>query len=264
MIYQSIRYEVKGPAAWITLNRPGALNSIDGAMLVEVPDAIAKADQDDAVHGIILTGAGRAFCAGADLKNLLGIIERKDSEEIRKFFQAALDLFISIIKCRKPVIAAVNGVAAAGGIEFIQACDLVYAVEDAKIGDAHVNFGVIPGGGGTINLPRKIGPTRAKELLFTGDLLPARQLMEWGLINDVVADQEALYERVSKLVEKIASKSPLVIRRMKELVDDGLDAPLDRALAMEVRAWEAHGQSQDLAEGLNAFVEKRIPNYTGK
>ena len=251
MIYQSIRYEVKGPAAWITLNRPGALNSIDGAMLVEVPDAIAKADQDDAVHGIILTGAGRAFCAGADLKNLLGIIERKDSEEIRKFFQAASDLFISIIKCRKPVIAAVNGVAAAGGIEFIQACDLVYAVEDAKIGDAHVNFGVIPGGGG-------------KELLFTGDLLPARQLMEWGLINDVVADQEALYERVSKLVEKIASKSPLVIRRMKELVDDGLDAPLDRALAMEVRAWEAHGQSQDLVEGLNAFVEKRIPNYTGK
>lgn len=263
MSFESILYEQKGAAGWITFNRPEALNAIDNAMLSEIPAAIAKADADPNLRVIVITGAGRAFCAGADLKHMRDLIESQDGTLIHNFFAKARELFKCISHCSKPVIAVVNGVAAAGGIEFILACDLVIAAESARIGDAHANFGVIPGGGGTVNLPRKIGVSRAKHLLFSGDLLPARILCDWGLVNQVVEDAE-LAMATDEWVAKLASKSPLVLRRMKQLVDDGFEAPRDVALRLETAAWEAHGKSEDVKEGLAAFAEKRAPNYSGK
>ena len=263
MSYKSILFEIKNGAAWITLNRPDALNAIDAHMLEEVPEAVAKAGQDENVRCVVLTGQGRAFCAGADLKNLRGILGRHEGNEIHGFFSKARVLFESVAQCPKPVIAAVNGVAAAGGIEFILACDLVIAAQTARIGDAHANYGVIPGGGGTVNLPRKIGVNRAKQLLFTGDLLPAATLCDWGLVNQVVED-DSFRVVVEEWAAKLASKSPLVLRRMKQLVEDGLEAPRDVALRMETAAWEAHGKCEDVVEGLDAFVEKRRPIYKGR
>ncbi len=256
-------YEVRDRTAWITLNRPDDLNCIDGDVARETALAVEAAEADDGVRALVFTGAGRAFCAGADLKYVLGILTGGDPEEIRRFMAEASALFTRIAECEKPVIAAVNGIAAAGGCELILACDLAIAVEGARIADAHANYGLLPGGGGAARLPRKIGPTRAKYLLYTGEFVAAETLRDWGLLNDVVPADE-LVGAVEALAAKITAKSPLVIRRMKHLVDDGLDSALAVALRAETKAWEAHAQAEDFKEGLTAFSEKRAPDYKGR
>ena len=142
-------------------------------------------------------------------------------------------------------------------------CDLVLAVRSAKIGDAHANYGLLPGGGSSVRLPRKIGPTRAKYLLFTGEFVPAADLVAPGLVNEVVEDRE-LIKAVERLVAKLAAKSPLVLRRMKALVDDGLEQPSATALRLEILASEVHAHSHDMKEGLAAFEEKRKPHFIGR
>lgn len=263
MSYSCILYQTRDRAAWITLNRPDDLNAIDDVLANELCAAIEAAETDDEVRVVVLTGAGRAFCAGADLKHVHGILTGGDPETIRRFMRWARNAFARVADCEKPLIAAVNGVAAAGGCELILACDLVIAAESATIGDAHANFGLLPGGGGAARLPRKIGPARAKYLLYTGEFLPAATLRDWGLVNDVVPDGE-LMAAVEALVAKLTAKSPLVLRRMKALVDDGLDSSLDAALRLETKIWEGHATAKDFAEGLAAFNEKRAPVYTGR
>ena len=258
-----VLYEVRGRTAWITLNRPDDLNCIDADVAREILLAVEAAEADNDVRALVFTGAGRAFCAGADLKYVLGILTGQDPEEVRRFMSNARDLFARIAECEKPVIAAVNGIAAAGGCELILACDLAIAVEGAKIADAHANYGLLPGGGGAARLPRKIGPARAKYLLYTGEFVAVETLRDWGLINDVVPADRLIGE-VEALTAKITAKSPLVIRRMKDLVDDGLDSSLRAALRGETKAWEAHALAEDLKEGLTAFSEKRAPDYKGR
>jgi len=263
MSYSRIIYETRDRAAWITLNRPDDLNCIDDTLAEELCEAIAQAESDDEARVVVLTGAGRAFCAGADLKHVHGILSSGNPETIRRFMRFARNAFARVADCEKPLIAAVNGIAAAGGCELILACDLVIAAESATISDAHANFGLLPGGGGAARLPRKIGPARAKYLLYTGEFLPAATLCEWGLINEVVPDAE-FKGAVEALVAKLTAKSPLVLRRMKALVDDGLDGSLEAALRAETKIWEGHATAADFAEGLAAFTEKRVPNYTGR
>ncbi|MHA1537121.1 MAG: enoyl-CoA hydratase/isomerase family protein [Alphaproteobacteria bacterium] len=258
-----ILYEIRGRTAWITLNRPDALNCIDSDVSREILLALEAAEADDDVWALVFTGAGRAFCAGADLKYVLGILMGEDAEEIRRFMAGARQLFTRIAECEKPVIAAINGIAAAGGCELILACDLAIAAEGVTIADAHANYCLLPGGGGSARLPRKIGPARAKYMLFTGEFVAAETLRDWGLINEVVP-ADKLTETVEKLVAKITGKSPLVIRRMKELVDDGLDSSLAVALRAETKAWEAHARAEDFKEGLTAFSQKRAPDYKGR
>jgi enoyl-CoA hydratase/carnithine racemase len=256
-------YEIRGRTAWITLNRPDDLNCIDGDLAREMVLAVEAAEADDEVRALVFTGAGRAFCAGADLKYVLGILTGEDPEEIRRFMAGAREMFTRIAECEKPVIAAINGIAAAGGCELILACDLAIAGEGVTIADAHANYGLLPGGGGSVRLPRKIGPARAKYLLYTGEFLAAETLRDWGLINAVVPADKLVGE-VEALAAKITAKSPLVIRRMKHLVDDGLDSALAVALRAETKAWEAHAWAEDFKEGLTAFSEKRQPDYTGR
>jgi enoyl-CoA hydratase len=263
MSYSCIIYETRDRAAWITLNRPDDLNCINDVLANELCAAVAEAERDEDVRVVVLTGAGRAFCAGADLKHVRGVLESGDPETIRRFMAWARDAFARVAACEKPLIAAVNGIAAAGGCELILACDLVIAAESATMGDAHANYGLLPGGGGAARLPRKIGPTRAKYLFYTGEFLPAATLRDWGLVNDVVPDGE-LMSAVEALAAKLTAKSPLVLRRMKTLVDDGLESSLEAALRLETTVWEGHATSKDFAEGLAAFVEKRTPNYTGR
>ena len=155
-----------------------------------------------------------------------------------------------------------RGLALAGGLELVLCCDLVVAAESAKIGDAHANYGLIPGGGGSVRLPRKIGPTRAKYLMYTGEFLDAAALERMGLVNQVVPDA-ALEETVAALAARLGEKSPLGLKLMKQLTDDGLEQPKDAALRNELMAIAVHSRSQDWAEGLAAFTEKRKPNFTG-
>ena len=180
-----------------------------------------------------------------------------------RFLESVLVVMARLETCPRPVIAALNGLTLAGGLELVLCCDLVLAARSAKIGDAHANFGLLPGGGSSVRLPRKIGPTRAKYLLYTGEFLPAEDLVAAGLVNEVV-DDAGLVPAVERLVAKLAGKSPLVLRRMKALVDDGLEQPKSTALKLELLASELHTHSHDMKEGLAAFEEKRKPSFLGR
>lgn len=256
-----IIYETRNETAWIYLNRPNDFNAIGRDILLGLVDAIEKVEQDPAIKVVVLSGKGKAFCAGANLKELLDDINHPQPGE-----KGLLDfcelLFPKLEKLSKPLIVALNGVTAAGGLELAMCADFVIASEKAKIGDAHANFGVLPGGGGAVKLPRKIGVSRAKYLLFTGEFISAEEMKDYGLVQEVV-EAEELEARVQEIADKLSEKSPLVLRKMKELVADGLEQPLDIALKQELLALKVHTRSYDLSEGLAAFTEKRKPNFKG-
>jgi len=258
MSFETIIYEVRGGAAWITLNRPEALNAISPAMIRELGQALDRAQDEPGLRAVVLGARGRAFCAGADLKAL-----KEAGEDNARFLDDVLAIMNRLERFRLPVIAAVNGMALAGGLELLLCCDLVVAAQSAKIGDAHANYGLLPGGGGSVRLPRKIGPTRAKYLMFTGEFVPAADLVAAGLVNEVVPDGE-LGAAVERLVGKIATKSPLGLRRMKALVDEGMDQPSEVALRAEILVGELHARSFDMQEGLAAFDAKRRPRFEGR
>lgn len=259
---EQIVSEIKHGAMWITLNRPHAMNSITPEILQGIDKALDEATTRSDLRAVVLTGTGRAFCAGADLKYVQG--QTSDgSDGTNQFLNAVLATMNRLERFPMPVIAAVNGMALAGGLELVLCCDLVIAARSATLGDAHANYGLLPGGGGSVRLPRKIGPTRAKYLLYTGEFVLAEALLASGLVNAVV-DDEALPAAVEALVAKLATKSPLGLRRMKALVDDGLEQPMESALRLELLASEAHAYSADMKEGLAAFNEKRQPVFVGR
>ena len=259
--YSNIVYERRGAGAWIRLNRPEALNALSFGLARELGDALAKARGDDAVRALVLTGTGRAFCAGADLKEVAEMQARAKPGD-PDFMDVVTVLFGDLRAFPKPVVAAVNGLALAGGMELVMACDLVFAAESARIGDAHANFGVFPGAGGAAVMPRRIGLNRAKWLLFTGEHLSAREMMDMGLVNRVTADAE-LESAVDAFVGKLAQKSPAVLRRMKEVANRSLDLSQQAALTDELLNLRDHTRSYDMQEGLAAFREKRKPAFRG-
>lgn len=263
MAYETIKIEQRGGVAWITLQRPEAMNSLSPQLVEELAAALDQAERDPEVRALAITGSPPAFCAGADLKFIGSEVGVAFGDALAAFLERVGSVFNAIEDSPLPTIAAVNGLALAGGLELVLCCDLVVAAESAKIGDAHANYGLLPGGGSSARLPRKIGPTRAKYLLFTGDFLPAGDLVECGLVNRVVADDE-LESSVQEIAAKIASKSPLATRRVKQLVADAVDQPLHSALRQEISAITVHTQSADMREGLAAFNEKRQPNFSGK
>ncbi|MEO8560119.1 MAG: enoyl-CoA hydratase/isomerase family protein [Rhodospirillales bacterium] len=254
--------ERKDAVLWLTLNRPAAMNAVSPALMGLLDSAVAQAETDATIRCVVITGAGKAFCAGADLK---AVRSELGSEEggIARFLKFAASVMSRIEALPKPVIAAVNGLALAGGLEIVLACDLVLAAQSAKLGDAHINFGLLPGGGSSVRLPRKLGVNRAKYLLYSGDALPAAEFVACGFVQQVVAD-DTLIAATEKLALKLASKSPLALRRIKQLVAGALDQPQEMALAMELLASEAHAHSHDLQEGLAAFAERRAPSFTGR
>jgi enoyl-CoA hydratase/carnithine racemase len=261
MHYETIQFKRRGAGAWIILDSPKNMNSVSSTMLVELESVLIECEKDSTIKVVVLTGTGSAFCAGADLKNVLSSLN--NTEPGTKDFLDMFDQVAGLLrKMPKPVIAAVNGLALAGGLELVMCCDIVFAAESAKIGDAHSNFGVFPGAGGAAVLPKKIGLNRAKYLLFSGDFLSAAEMEKVGLVNKVVADGQ-LVEEVENFVEKLAAKSPLVLRRMKEVANASVDQTQDAALRHEMLHLRQHVRSYDLAEGLKAFSEKRKPEFKG-
>lgn len=255
-----VYHEVRDNALWVTLNRPDAMNAINDGVVDGLAAALDAATADTTIRCLVIRAEGRAFCAGADLKS----VQQKTAQgTMGAFTDRLLDVLNRIEAFPRPVIAAVNGLALAGGLELVLCCDLVIAAESAKLGDAHANYGLIPGGGGSVRLPRKIGPTRAKYLMYTGAFLDAAELERMGLVNLVVPD-DALDETAATLAARLAEKSPLGLKLMKQLTDDGLEQPKETALRNELMAIAVHSRSQDWAEGLAAFTEKRKPKFTGR
>lgn len=261
--FEAIRLERRGAVAWIYLNRPDAMNSMSPQMVGEIGAALDAVEADRTVRCLVITGTGRAFCAGADLKAVKSLGDQAGQEDaMRAFLAGATGLLRRIELLPLPVIGAVNGLALAGGLETVMVCDLVVAADTAKFGDAHAKYGLLPGWGGSVRLPRKIGANRAKQLMYTAEHVPAATMAQWGLVNEVVPAAE-LENAVQALASRITDKSPLGLRRMKELVDAGLEQPIDVALRNERTMVEAHSTSHDRREGLAAFADKRKPDFNG-
>lgn len=254
----SVSFEMKEQVGWITLERPKAMNALTREMVEDITVKLFEWQHANTVRVVVVTGSGAAFCAGADLKQA-GDAVRPGQKD---YLDVIVDFFNLLRAFPKPVIAAVNGLALAGGLEAVMCCDLVVAGKSARFGDAHSNFGVFPGGGGAAILPRKVPANVAKYLLFTGDSLPAEDMQRFGLVNEVVADAE-LTERAQALGEKLAAKSPIVLARMKRVANEAADKSTRDALRDEELELRNHQRSWDIQEGLAAFVEKRKPQFRG-
>jgi len=262
MAYTTIIVEKNDGWAKVMLNRPKVMNAINTQMRQELRQALEDAEKDENIRVIVLTGSKRAFSPGADLKEMrayAGDIFTYEHDNTRAFHS----LFNFIQNLRKPVIAVISGFALAGGLEMALACDLIVAAEDAKIGDQHANFGIIPGGGGTQRLPRIIGLRKALELMLTGDWLSGKEAEAIGLINKA-APSDQLEETYMKYVNKLKMKSPLAAARIKRLAWATQDVDLRNGLEMEITTSCNHFMSEDMKEGVNAFNEKRAPNYKGR
>jgi enoyl-CoA hydratase len=261
MNYQHIIYEKRNQAGWIYLNREKDMNSLSSIMLTEITDVLTAAEKDDDVRVLVLIGKGKAFCAGADLKEVLGGFGQKKGPE-PDFLDKAQQATNKLRHFSKPVIGALNGLTLAGGLEVAMCCDVIIAAESAKIGDAHSNFGMFPGAGGAAILPRKIGLNRAKYLLFTGEFISASEMKEFGFVNQVVPDGE-LEKTVEALTKKLTAKSPLSLKLMKHVANQSLDQTEEAALQQEFLTLRDYKTSYDIEEGLKAFGEKRKPEFKG-
>ena len=267
MSYETIRLEMRDPpppaVACITLNRPAALNALTAAMAYEFHGAVNEARERGA-RAIILTGAGRAFCAGGDLREMQKIAEKEG--RLEAFFDEPLKLLHGCIRLVRetplPVIAAVNGVAAGAGCNFALACDLVIAAESASFNEAFVKIGLSPDCGGTFILPRLVGLKRAAELLMTGDTVSAGRAAELGMINRVVADDQ-LMDEAHKLAARLATAPTAALGRIKELLERSATNDYGAQLDLEHKAQLLSGQTKDFKEGVAAFIEKRPPKFQG-
>jgi enoyl-CoA hydratase/carnithine racemase len=254
---------IDGPVGWIRLNRPEAMNAMSPDMKSGIDSAITRLEADANVRVAIITGEGRAFSAGGDLKGFKSMVVAKANEAFLANLRESMRVFRRIETSRLPFIAAVNGFAVAGGLELILCCDIVLAAESAQIGDGHLKFGVVPGAGSSVRLPRKIPENVARMLLLTGKLFPASRWREWGLVDEVHADA-ALLPEAEKLARHIGALSPLGLASVKKLVLEGLEKPVEKALADEIDAMGDYIKSADFLEGLTAFAEKRKPAFTGR
>jgi enoyl-CoA hydratase len=260
MSFKHLIVEHRGRVSWVYLNRPQALNAISYECMRELRQAWTELRAREDTRVIVVSGKGRGFCAGADLTDAPSATERPGPQA--PFLEEGAKMEEVLLALPKPVIAAVNGVCCGGGLELAMMCDFIVAAASAKIGDAHANFGALPGGGATVRLPRIVGVNWARYLMYTGDLFPAAEMAAIGLVNRVVEDAQ-LESEVQGLAEKIASKSPLSLKRMKMLINAGIDMPADLAMKMEKLVSAEHMRSNDAAEGGRAFKEKRKPEFRG-
>jgi enoyl-CoA hydratase len=257
-----ILFERRVRVAHVKLNRPDTLNAITLSMLDRLEAILEEIEKDSTLCAVIVAGSDRAFSAGADLKDLAED-ERGISRSGEGSFPARLtNVLYKLERCPIPVIAAVRGWALAGGLEIVLCCDLVIAGQSAKFGDAHAKYGLLPSGGSSVRLPRRVGMTRAREMMFTGDWFTATAMRDGGLISRVVGDEEVDAE-ANRLAERLADRSPVGLRRMKSLLLRNANPGIGEGLAAEQREWASHAASEDMREGLAAFRERRTPRFTG-
>jgi len=252
--------EEKDGIAVLTLNRPEVMNSFNFALLNSLKEQVDALKFNTNVRVVIITGADRkAFCAGADLKERTTF----DELQVKEFIFTIRNLFTSIEHLNKPVIAAINGVALGGGTELALACDIRIAAMNASMGLTETRLAIIPGAGGTQRLPRLIGRGKAKELIFTGRRVDAREALQIGLVNQIY-DPESLLTECQKMAAMICETGPIAIEQAKYAINYGLETDLHTGLGIESNAYWVTIPTEDRLEGLAAFQEKRKPVYKGK
>lgn len=243
--------------ALIELNRPKELNALNLQLMQELKEALKELDQDDSVRVIVLTGNEKAFAAGADIKQMANktAVDMLQTDQFSTWDQ--------IRKTRKPLIAAVSGFALGGGCELAMTCDMIVASESSKFGQPEIKIGVMPGAGGTQRLTKAIGKARAMEMVLTGKFIDAEEALSFGLINKVVPTEIYLAEAMN-LAKEIASMSPIATMLAKEAVNRSFETQLDEGLHFERKNFYLTFSSEDQKEGMQAFIEKRRPEYKGK
>lgn len=258
MAYETLVVDIADHVALIRLNRPEALNALNSVMLRELAEALAAADQSDKVRCIILTGSDKAFAAGADIKEMAekGFVDTFTGD----LFGSDID---AILRVRKPIIAAVAGYALGGGCELAMMCDFIIAADTAKFGQPEINLGVIAGIGGTQRLTRFVGKSKAMEMHLTGRFMNAEEAERSGLVSRIVPAKKLLDE-AREAADKIAAKSMLSVMAAKEVVNRSYESTLREGLLFERRVFQSLFATEDQKEGMNAFLEKREPQFRDK
>jgi enoyl-CoA hydratase len=254
-----VRFEVDGPVATLTVDRPDALNALNADVLSEIKSAVEEAASTDGVRCMVVTGAGKAFVAGADIASMKSM----GPDEAKRFAEEGHRTLNMIESLPCPVIAAVNGFALGGGCELALACDFIYASEKAKLGQPEVKLGVIPGFGGTQRLARRVGVAMARELVYTGAMLNADEALRIGLVNRVVAPDELL-GAAHATATTIAEMGPLAVTAAKRAILEGEDRQLEEANAREIDLFAGCFSSEDQKEGMDAFLAKRKAEFKGR
>ena len=268
--YEFVEYAADADShiARVTLNRPERLNALNDQIQLEVTDALTQAESDDDVRVVIITDAGRAFCAGGDLNDLGGSSDGNgagwtsgNADEVRRSFRSAQGMILGVQRCEKPVIAMVNGVATGAGLDLACACDIRIGTARSRFMSAYVRIGLFPGFGGTWLYPRTLGSLgRAAEMLFTGDFLEADEAYRLGFLNRLV-DEEELESTTISMAERIAAGPPIAIRLSKLMLYKGLEFDLETAMKMATAGETITLTSQDHVEGVTAFRQKRAAEY---
>ncbi|MET7733009.1 enoyl-CoA hydratase-related protein [Streptomyces sp. NPDC005402] len=263
MPVSEVLHTVEGQVSYVTLNRPEVLNALAPGQRDRLIELLAQASADPNVRAVVLTGTGRGFCAGADLRGGATTSDPVPGDVARVIRLGAQRLIAAVLDCEKPVIAAVNGTAAGIGAHLALACDLVLAAESARFVEVFVRRGLVPDGGGAYLLTRLLGPQRAKELMFFGDALHAADAERLGLVNRVVPDEE-LDKTAREWATRLATGPTRALALTKQLVNASLDTDRTTAFAAEAAAQEINMTTTDAKEGVASFVERRSPEYRGR
>ncbi len=260
MEYKNTLYEKSEGLATISVNRPEALNAINKETIMEILSHLDNAKRDESVRVIAITGAGdRSFSAGADMQVWKDI----DPLGAREFSRLGQRMCEEIEALEKPVIAAINGYALGGGLELAMACDIRIASEKARLGQTEIKWGILPGWGGTQRLPRFVGKGVAKEMIFTGKMISAKDAEQLGLVNKVVPPDQ-LESALKELANELVNKPPVGVKMVKELINSSLEIPLAVGVVHESECFGVIASTEDFKEGLSAFLEKRKPKFKGK
>lgn len=241
----------------LTLNRPEVLNALNREMAEEIVSALEHFDQDDSVRVIVITGSGKAFAAGADISEMVN----DDAISLELLNQFAVWDRISLIK--KPVLAAVHGFALGGGFELALSCDLIFASEQVQLGFPEIKLGVMPGAGGTQRLTKSMGKAKALEWLWTGDTMGAKEALQYGVINRIIPE-EVLLDETLAFAEMLTKQAPLSLRLIKEAVNKAVDTSIYEGMQFERKNFYLLFSSFDQKEGMQAFLEKRLPKFEGR
>jgi enoyl-CoA hydratase len=258
MAYQNIIVETRGPVGLIRLNRPQALNALNAALMDELTAAVDAFEADDAIGCLVITGSEKAFAAGADIKEM----------QSKTYMDVYKEDFITrnwerVTRCRKPVIAAVAGYALGGGCELAMMCDFILAADNAKFGQPEINLGTIPGAGGTQRLTRFVGKSKAMEMCLTGRMMDAEEAERSGLVSRIVPKDQLLDEAI-KVATKICEQSRPAVMIAKESVNRAYETTLSEGVRFERRIFHSTFATLDQKEGMQAFIEKRKPNFQHK